>query len=130
MSLKTPKLKAHISPPAIAIAEERIVLFFRDIFFSSQKKLIEISLMETVEVIEAMKRRRKKRVDHTIPPGSFINMWGSTSNTSVGPASGESLKEKTAGKIIIPANTATEESRIADMRAVRPRHVLSLKYEA
>ena len=84
--LRGPKLSAQRTPPPKAIADDHRVLFLRDIFFSSQKKLIEISLIETVDVMEAINRRRKKSVDQSIPPGSCIKMCGKTSNTKVGPA--------------------------------------------
>ena len=123
MSLRGPKLRAHNRPPTTLMAAERRVADLRLIFFSSQKKDIEISLIDTVEVSEARKRRRKKRVDHTIPPGRRLNISGSTSKTSVGPAWGETPKEKTAGKIIMPASKATTESSTEVMTAVRPRRV-------
>lgn len=69
-SLKAPKLKAQSNPPTSAIAEEIMVAHLRFSFFSSQKYDMEISLIETVEVNEARKRRRKKRVDQIIPPGN------------------------------------------------------------
>ena len=52
---------------------------------------------------------------------------GNTSNTSVGPASGDNPKEKTAGKMISPAKIATEESSKDEITAVRPKWVDLLK---
>lgn len=109
------------------MADDTIVAFFRLIFFSSQKKVIEISLMETVEVRDARKRSRKNSDDHTAPPGSWLKMNGSTSNTKVGPASGDIPKEKTAGKMITPASIATTESRMAVVAAVLASRLLLLK---
>ena len=67
---RLPKLRAQRRPPNRAIREDTIVAFFRLIRFSSQKNVMEISLMDIVEVSEARKRRRKNKVDHTTPPGS------------------------------------------------------------
>lgn len=73
-SLKGPKLNAQINPPASPISDETTVDFLRLHLFSSQKYVIDISLMDTVEVSDARKRSRKNNVDQIAPPGSLLNM--------------------------------------------------------
>lgn len=73
-SLRGPKLMAHSTPPTRAMTDESIVAFRRVMCFSSQKYVMEISLMETVEVSDARNSSRKKRVDHIIPPGNWLKM--------------------------------------------------------
>lgn len=125
--LNGPKLKAHKTPPTSPIKELIIVDFLRENPCSSQKYEMDISLMDTVEVREARNSRIKKRVDQINPAGSWLKIYGSTSKTSVGPASGDKPKENTAGKIIIPARVATAESNMEVLSAVFARLFLSLK---
>ncbi len=107
-----------------------IVAVLRLSFHSSTMKAIEISLIDIVEVSDARVSSKKKSADHTTPPGRLWNIAGRTSNTSVGPAWGEKPKEKTAGKIITPARSATKVSSTAVVIAVFPSLVLSPKYDA
>ena len=88
---------------------------------------MEISLIETVDVREAKKSKRKKSVDHNIPAGSWLKILGNTSKTNVGPADGCKPKVKTAGKITTPASIATIESRHAVVNAVFPNLLFLLK---
>lgn len=108
----------------------RQVALFRLIFFSSVKNAIETSLIEIVDEREAIKRRKKNSEDQNMLPGSWLNMLGKTSNTSVGPCSGDTPKENTAGNIITPASTATRVSKQAVIVALRTMRVSLLKYDA
>lgn len=126
-SLRQPNERAHRVPNRAAIPVLSTTALRRFIFSSSMKKVIAISLMEMVEVSDARKRRKKKSVDHTVPPASEWNIDGSTSNTSVGPADGDMPKVKTAGNMITPAKIATTVSSDAVIRADRPKRVLSAK---
>lgn len=54
-------------------------------------------------------------------------MAGKTSNTSFGPSAGDWPKVNTAGKIITPANTATNVSSDAVVAAVRTKSIRRLK---
>ena len=93
------------------------------------KKAIETSLIELVEDIEAINNRKKKSEDQKMLPGSWLNMFGRISNTSVGPCAGETPKVNTAGNIMTPARMATGVSSNAVVVALRTIRVLLLKYE-
>ena len=101
----------------------------RDIFFSSVKNAIDTSLMEIVEVSDAKKSRKKKRIDHICAPGICANIDGNTSNTSAGPFTGDMPNENTAGNIITPARMATRVSSVAVIVALRTMRVSFEKYE-
>ncbi len=68
--------------------------------------------------MDARKRRKKKSVDQNTPPPMCMNMDGSTSNTSFGPAAGSCPNVNTAGNMITPASIATNVSSPAVMSAV------------
>ena len=68
-SAAAPNDSAQSEPKTMAMTVLSIEAFSRVIFHSSQKKEMEISLMEMVDVIDARKSRKKKAVAHICPPG-------------------------------------------------------------
>ena len=76
------------------------------------------SCSEMVDVSAATTSSRKKTDDHTMLSGMPLKMPGSVMNTSEGPDDGSMPALKTAGKIMMPANTATSVSRIVTFKAV------------
>ena len=60
-----------------------------------------------------MTSNKKNKDDHIMLPGRWLKIDGSISNTSVGPCSGDTPKENTAGKMITPASIAIRESNNA-----------------
>ena len=65
---------------------------------------------------------RKNSAPHRRPPAMFVKTLGSVMKIKLGPASGEMPKEKHAGKMIRPAQTATMVSS-TQMRAASPGRV-------
>lgn len=125
--LKQPNDNAQNVPKNIAIPVFRYVALERLIFFSSVRYAIDTSLIEIVEEIDAKNSRKKKRVDQKMLPGSWLNMFGRISKTSVGPCVGETPKVNTAGNIMTPARMATEVSSNAVIVALRTMRVFLLK---
>lgn len=109
-SLSGPNDRAHRVPSDIAINVRSTVAVRRDILNSSQANEMNISLIEIVDVSEASASRKKNNALHTSLPESRPNTDGSTSKTSLGPASASMPNENTAGKIITPDSTATSVS--------------------
>lgn len=129
-SLRTLNDRAHSEPKTIAIIVFIAVALFLVILYSSVKKVIEISLMEIVDVMDAKKSSIKNAADQKYPPGICWKMLGRISKTSFGPAAGSNPKENTAGNIIIPAIIATKVSKMAIIVALLTSGVLSEKYDA
>ena len=85
------------------------------------------SCSEMVEVSVAMTSSRKKPVDQTMLSGRLLKMPGSVTKTSEGPEVGAMPELKTAGKMTMPASSATSVSRTVTCRAVWRRLVSELK---
>lgn len=128
--LITPNDNEQSTPRTIHIAVFSIVAFFRDIFSSSTKQAMQVSLIEMVDVNEAKNNNMKNADDHKIGIGKCWNIDGSISNTNFGPASADIPNENTAGKIITPASIATNVSNAPIVNAFFTNGVLSLKYDA
>ena len=122
-----PNERAQAVPATMAMAVVRMVAAERRIWHSSVKNAIEISLIDMVDVSDATSSRRKKSVAHTLPHARWEKMAGNTSNTRRGPDSGDAPKVNTAGKITIPAITATSVSSPAIVEALRSRRVSGRK---
>lgn len=75
----------------------------------------------TVEKL-AKVMNRKNSVPHRRPPAMFVKTLGKVIKIKLGPASGEMPKEKQAGKMISPAQTATKVSS-TQIRAASPGRV-------
>ena len=80
-----------------------------------------------VDDSDAMKRRKKKRIDHIVLPGNWLKMFGNTSKTNAGPCVGDTPNVNTAGKIITPDKIATVVSRHAVIVALFTMWVSLLK---
>ena len=93
----------------------------RFIFNSSTKKATITSKTEIVEVSAATPKRIKNMIEKIVPPVICSKIFGKVINASPGPDSGAILNAKTAGKIAIPAKTATKVSAITTDNAVEAR---------
>ena len=83
-----------------------------------------------VEVNAAKAIKRKNIADHSCGAAISLKTNGSVSNIKVGPCVGSKPSTlNTAGKIIIPDNTATRKVSIDDDHAVVERLVPFLKYD-
>lgn len=128
-SKKNPEHKQTIDD-TIAIAVDMIALFRREKSWFSWKYSVLTSWKVMVEVNAARAINRKNIADHISGIVISLNTNGRVSNMSVGPWVGSKPSTlKTAGKIIIPDNTATKKVSIEDDHAVVERFVPSLKYE-
>ena len=93
----------------------------------SQPKFSQAQAMRfsnTAMTVEKLAKvmNRKNSVPHSRPPAIFVKTLGSVMKIRLGPASGAMPKEKQAGKMISPAQTATKVSS-TQMRAASPGRV-------
>ena len=86
--------------------------------------LNEIIFSNTAITVEKLANtiNRKNSAPHTRPPAIFTNTFGSVTKIRDGPASGCTPYEKHAGKMIIPAISATNVSS-PQMLAASPGRV-------
>ena len=77
----------------------------------------------TVEKLAA-DMNKKNSIPHIRPPAMLANTFGRVMKISCGPASGCTPKEKQAGKIMSPAESATSVSR-PQIRTASPASVWS-----
>ena len=119
--------RAHSTASDPTTAAVTQIAFRREKLRSSMRNVIKISLSEMVDVSDAKNSSTKNRMAQTYPPAICWNTAGSTSNTSLGPASGCMPNENTAGKMTMPAKMATSVSSEAMTTASRVSDVSSLK---
>ena len=104
---KTARARLH---PVKSIAKEMI--------FSNTAMMVEIAAKDI---------HRKKMLPQTLPPLIALKMFGSVMNTSPGPLPGFTPNAKLAGKMIIPATSATKVSstvtQIASPVSARDRSI-------
>ena len=76
---------------------------------------------KTASTVEKLAKimNRKNSAPQKRPPAMLTNTCGRVTNISDGPCSGDTPNEKQAGKMIVPAMSATKVSS-AQMRAASP----------
>ena len=80
----------------------------------------------TASTVEKLAKimNRKNSVPQRRPPAMFVKTFGSVRKMSAGPSFGSTPKEKHAGKMIVPAISATKVSS-TQMRTASPGSVCS-----
>ena len=114
----------HVTTPKILVA------YMRDTENFSTTKVIAGSIREIEDVMAAKNSKIKKEVAMTPPKSIDPKAIGKVWNINPGPAVfGSRLYVKTIGKIIIPANIATNVSKKATAEPTWNIDVLSGRYE-
>ena len=101
--------------------------FFLVHLSSSTKVEIPTSIIETAEVMAAMKRRRKKKKPRILPKGRRVNAAGIDMKLNLDPAAGFNPNVKTIGNINKPPIKAISVSAIAISKDSLKMLSLSLK---
>ena len=108
-------------PNTQAIKPKIITPHFRVNIFCSSTQAVKGSIKDTDELTAAMEIRIKKIDANKLPKGKELKATGKVSNNNPGPEETDRIGLlKTIGKIVNPANNATEVSRIIIMGIVLP----------